>query len=121
MSTPAERKSALEAAKHQAMFREVNEHVKTLNEAFESVTHDSQFICECANTRCHEPIVVSLAEYEAVRRIPTHFLVSGPSHVFPDVERIAEQHDEYFVVEKYGEAGEAATRLDPRSPGRAPG
>jgi hypothetical protein len=65
---------------------------------------------------------VTLAEYEAVRRIPTHFLVSPrPGHVFEDVENIAEQHEEYFVVEKYGEAGKAATRLDPRSRARALG
>jgi hypothetical protein len=40
------------------------------------------------------------------------------SHVFQDVERIFETHSRYWVVEEFGEAGLAATKLDPRSPPR---
>jgi hypothetical protein len=36
-------------------------------------------------------------------------------HVFPDIERIVAKRDGYFVVEKFGEAGLAAIKLDPRS------
>jgi hypothetical protein len=108
------RKDASEAARRQALFRGVNEQLRGLNEAFESVTRDSEFICECANTSCMEHVTMTVAEYDAVRRFPTRFLVL-PTHVLPEVERIAAEHDLYVVVEKVGAAGKAAARLDPRA------
>jgi hypothetical protein len=114
MSISENRKDPVEAARHQTLFREVNERLRTLNEAFESVMRDSEFICECANTNCMEHVILTISEYEAVRRVPTRFVVL-PGHVFPEVERVAEEHDGYFVVEKFGEAGKAAVRLDSRS------
>jgi SpoU rRNA methylase family enzyme len=104
------------SAKDQALFREVNERLKTLNEAFEQVTRDSEFLCECANRDCMEHIVMTLPEYEKIRQVPVHFLVlPGSHHIFSDIERIVEEHDGYVVVEKFGEAGAMAARLDPRS------
>jgi len=59
---------------------------------------------------------MTVEEYERVRRVPTHFLVlPGESHVFPDIERVVEDHDGYVVVEKFGDAGRMAAKLDPRS------
>jgi hypothetical protein len=34
--------------------------------------------------------------------------------VLPDVERVVERHDTYWVVEKIGRAGEVSERLDER-------
>ncbi len=116
MSIFEERKDAIEAAKHQVLFRDVNEQIKTLNEAFETITRESEFLCECANTNCMEHVTMTVVEYEAVRRFPTRFVVlTTPGHVFPEIERVAAEHDGYFVVEKFGEAGKTALRLDPRS------
>ena len=123
MSIFAERrKDPIEAAENQALFRDVNERLKILNQAFESATRDSEFICECANNDCMEHVVLTLLEYEAVRRIPTHFLVAPtPRHVFLELEHVAEEHDNYFVVEKAGDAGKAAMRLGVRSRPEVPG
>ena len=123
MSIFAERrKDPIEAAENQALFRDVNERLKILNQAFESATRDSEFICECANNDCMEHVVLTLLEYEAVRRMPTHFLVSPTSrHVFLELERVVEEHDNYFVVEKAGDAGKAAMRLGVRSLPEVPG
>jgi hypothetical protein len=55
-----------------------------------------------------------VAEYEHVRAEPSHFFVR-PEHNRPDIERIIEQHPDYWVVEKFGEAGEAVRETDPRS------
>jgi hypothetical protein len=58
---------------------------------------------------------MSLDEYEAITCIPRHFLVvAGQDHFFPDVERIFETRPRYWVVEKFGQPGVEATRLDPR-------
>ena len=123
MSIFAERRQdPVEAAENQALFRDVNEQLKTLNQAFESATRESEFICECANNDCMEHVVLTLLEYEAVRRMPTHFLVSPASrHVFLDLEHVAEEHDNYFVVEKAGEAGRTAMRLGTRAGPRVSG
>jgi hypothetical protein len=40
-----------------------------------------------------------------------------PGHEIPDVERVVERHDEFVVVEKFGESPKAAIRLDPRRRG----
>ena len=104
------------SAQDQALWREVNERLKELNEAFEHVARDSEFLCECANRTCMEHITMSVDEYERVRRVPTHFLVlPGEEHIFGAIERVVEEHDGYVVVEKFGDAGRMATKLDPRS------
>ena len=114
--SPATARHPAGSAKDQALFREVNERLKTLNEAFEQVTRDSEFLCECANRDCMEHVVMTLPEYEKIRQVPTHFLVlPGSDHLFLDIERVVEENDGYAVVEKFGEAGAMATKLDPRS------
>ena len=122
MTTSESHSKAVEAAKDQSLFREVNERLKDVNERFEHPERDSEFICECANRSCMEHIVLTLTEYEQVRLVPTHFVVlPGMNHVFPDVERVVEGFEGYFVVEKFGDAGTAAVRLDPRARHRTDG
>jgi hypothetical protein len=107
---------AVAAAQDQALWREVNERLRDLNEAFEHSARFSEFLCECADRNCVEHVFMTLEEYERVRRVATRFLVlPGERHVFPEVERVVEEHDGYVVVEKFGEAGRMATKLDPRS------
>ena len=102
------------AARNEALFRRVNERLEEVNEAFEPLTDHSDFICECADAGCTERIQVRLSDYEAVRSVPTRFMVK-PHHVLPHDERVLEEHDEYFVVEKIGHAGERARELDERT------
>ncbi len=107
---------AVEAAKDQSLFRDVNEKFRDLNEAFDERTRTPEFICECANRGCVEHLTLTLAEYETIRLVPTHFLVAPRrNHVVPEVERVIEENDRFWVVEKYGDAGVAAIKLDPRS------
>ncbi len=96
----------------QALFREVNERVSDLGLS-NGAGELREFLCECGSEACTEPIALSSEEYEAVRRIPTHFLVK-PGHVVPELERVVVREDRYSVVEKVGEHAGAAVRLDPR-------
>ena len=98
------------AAQNQSLFREVNER---LREAMETTTL-VDFVCECADVACSERVPMSLDEYERVRAEPKTFAVKA-GHVYPDVEWVVNQNDRYSVVEKIGEAGEAAQTLDPRT------
>jgi hypothetical protein len=104
------------AARNEALFRRVNERVEEVNKAFEPILGDSDFFCECADVDCMEKIRMTLAEYEALRAVSTHFAVK-PQHVLPANERVVEQRAGYIVVEKVGRAGERAVALDPREPG----
>lgn len=101
-------------ARNQALFRSVNEQIETRNERFGVTLERINFVCECADEHCMEQVAVTLSEYEDVRRVPTHFIVKA-GHVYRDFERVVETiEDEYVVVEKFGEAGKQAIRLDQR-------
>jgi len=105
----------LRAAKTQALFREVNERLESLNDSSTVALPRGSFICECAQETCAEQIELSLEEYEAVRAGPTTFAVApAEEHFFPDVEDVAAKHDRYWVVAKTGAAAAVAEKLDPR-------
>lgn len=100
--------------KNEALFREVNERIKDMSGPLLAFEGDAPlaFVCECSDVGCNEPVEVTLAEYEAVRSDPTHFLVA-PGHLWqPDVERTVRARDGYAVIEKLGEAGEKAVEED---------
>jgi hypothetical protein len=108
------------AAKNQSLFREVNERIEPLNEAFTTISKISDFICECANEACTEKVTMTVAEYEVIRQVGNRFVVAvGEEHVWPDVELVVEKSDRYWIVEKLGYGGAMATHLNPRSRGEA--
>jgi hypothetical protein len=101
-------------AKNEALFRQVNERIEEINEKLDS-DGLSDFLCECGDDDCTTPISLTLAEYEAVRSVPTHFAIA-PGHEVIDVEEVISTGDRYSVVEKYaGEAERIAAESDPRS------
>jgi hypothetical protein len=78
----------------------------------------SDWICECADETCTERIELTPQQYEKVRESPTHFIVApSKEHVVPEVARVVEKHERYWVVEKVGEAAAVAEQLDPNSRG----
>ena len=107
---------AARAGRNQALYREVNERVREMNEAFDAFLPLGEWICECANEECFETIEMTHGEYEAVRAGGTRFFVKpDDDHVVPEAEIVVERHERYWVVEKIGVAGAVANRQDPRS------
>jgi hypothetical protein len=102
------------AARNQALFRAVNEQVKTVNEAFASITGTFAIACECADTGCIETLQISPDEYSEVRSNPRHFAVLS-GHIYPDVEQVVRTSGQYVVVEKMAKAAEMAELLDERT------
>jgi hypothetical protein len=96
--------------KNEGLFREVNERIGEISQGT-----PAEFICECGDKDCRSPVRLSTAEYERVRAEPTRFLVR-PGHEMPEVERVVERHEQFFVVEK-DEGGPAALAVetDPRT------
>ncbi len=109
MATARERR--VEGGRTQSLFREVNERIEEMTSELRFV--DGEIVCECANSECVETIPLTLDEYEGVRRIPTHFLIAR-GHDLPEIERVVDTNERYVVVEKFGEGGTVAVRLDPR-------
>jgi hypothetical protein len=108
MDTRAQR-----VAKNETLFREVNERIKDVNVEF-AAERAADFLCECGSKDCTKPVGLSLSEYEAVRRDPTHFFVL-PGHELPEVERVLSQNERFAVVEKIArDAVEEAVEKDPR-------
>jgi hypothetical protein len=103
-------------AETQCLFREINERLLELNEAFDLLTERRAVICECASLACVVQIEVRPEEYEQVREHGDRFLVA-PSrpHVVPEAEDVVGAHGRYFVVQKRGEAGTIALDRNPRS------
>jgi hypothetical protein len=104
------------AAKNQSAFRELNERLKALSEAFSLGIPVRDWICECANDTCTERVQMSAAEYEVVRQTGNRFFVApSGEHLWPDIEQAIERNDRYWVVEKLGDAGRLAEAIDARS------
>lgn len=99
---------------NEAMFREVNERVEEVNQAFGSITGQFEIFCECGDATCAERISVPMSEYERVRSDSKQFLLKL-GHEDPTVERVIEHHDTFVIVEKEGvEVEEIAEQTDPR-------
>jgi hypothetical protein len=104
------------AGRNQALYREVNERVREMNEAFDALLPIGEWVCECANDECFEMIEMTHEEYEAVRAGGTRFFVKpDEAHVVPEAELVVERHERYWVVEKVGVAAAVAEREDPRA------
>lgn len=109
------------AARNQCLFREVNERVKDVNDRFHAYTDLSDWVCECANDTCVERIEVAGQDYEHIRAAGNRFVVAtADEHVWPDVERVVERHDSYWVVEKIELPAKNAERAEPGSDGPLP-
>jgi hypothetical protein len=101
-------------AKNEALFREVNERIKRMNEHLDT-GDEADFICECGDGECTHPVSLTLVEYEEVRSRGTHFAVL-PGHVVPEVERVVARYPRFAVVEKTeARAAGIAASEDPRS------
>jgi hypothetical protein len=97
---------------NEAMFRTVNDEVHGLNKRFSVIADPMSVVCECGSAVCNERVELRAAEYEQLRRDPTHFAVK-PGHELPDVEAVVERHAGYVVVEKLpGGPAELARRTD---------
>jgi hypothetical protein len=101
-------------ARNETLFREVNERIKQVNVSL-ATAETTDFLCECGDESCTQPISLTLAEYESVRADGTHFAVVA-GHTLPDVERVIASNRRYAVVAKTDpDAVRIVEAEDPRS------
>ena len=97
-------------AQNEDFFREVNEKINTRAESHGPDSHLYAFFCECSDAKCVERVMLTLSEYEHVRAEPTRFVVKK-NHVVREIEHVVETVPDHMVVEKHGEAGKVAIKL----------
>lgn len=103
-------------AGNEAVFREVNERMETLQHTF-AVTErlPLNIVCECDRLDCAERLTVSIETYEGVRSDSALFFVR-PGHEDNSVEDVVDTGGDYMVVRKRpGEPQEIAEQTDPRA------
>jgi hypothetical protein len=104
---------ALESEK-QACCREQNESVAQAPGATSTQRGERSFRCECGDRECSCPIALTLAEYEDVRGIATHFAVAR-HHENPESEEVIHENERFAIVETVTpDATKVARRSDPR-------
>ena len=100
---------------NEALYRQVNERVEEINDAFGTVTGVFDVTCECGSLACAEQITVPREVYEHVRANPARFIIK-PDHEFPEAEHVVERHDAYVIVHKDpGPARRVAEETDTRA------
>ncbi len=106
-------KKQARVAESESTFRDVNERIQMSHEQWGGA-EPQEFLCECGELGCTERTELTLEEYEAIRADPARFAIL-PGHQISSVERVVEEHDRFWVVEKIGSAGEVAEARDPRT------
>ena len=103
-------------AANEAVFRNVNERIKTLQHSFAVAEREPlQMICECDRLDCMERVTVGLDAYELIRSQPAQFVVS-PGHEDAKVDDVVSTTSGYTIVRKKpGDAQDVALETDPRS------
>lgn len=101
-------------ARNQAMYRQVNERIEDINDAFGQISGEFVVVCECADRMCAEQISMSREAYERTRANSTQFILR-PGHQAADVEETVATEADYVVVEKHeGEPARLAKKTDRR-------
>jgi hypothetical protein len=111
--TASDRRRHERLARNEASFRRINERLESSLRDLGVSLAAEPFICECGAADCHEPVQLTLAEYEAVRANPTHFAVR-PGHELTEIEKVVLERDRYSVVRKVGVGAGIAEAADPR-------
>jgi hypothetical protein len=101
---------------NEAVFREVNERLRSANESFRELTDRMDVVCECGDPACVERITLSVAEYEQLRAQGNQFVLL-PGHADrSDVEEVVAHGAGWEIVRKRSGAPAAlAEEKDPRT------
>jgi len=78
------------------LLREVNERIRDVSTDF-CTQHECEFLCECGDPDCREPVSLSLAEYGEVRANPSDFL-TAPEHWGGAGADVVARYDRFTVV-----------------------
>jgi hypothetical protein len=100
---------------NEAIFRQVNEQIKSLDDELGVDDGTITVICECGDAVGTERIELPLEHYERIRSDSLLYVIV-PGHEFPNFESVVEHAEGYDVVRKQAdEAVEIAEKTDQRN------
>jgi hypothetical protein len=86
------------AKRNEAFFRTINDEI---DQQLRAVPVHA-YVCECADATCAETVRLHRDDYEDVRAGGDRRFLVVPGHEAPEIERVVERHETYYVVEKTG-------------------
>ncbi len=89
--------------KNEQTFRDYNDRRVAFERQAAGRDEPAPFVCECGDAECIEALSMTVEAFMQAHCAPNRFTVK-PGHVMGEVERVAEQHDHYWVVEKHESA-----------------
>jgi hypothetical protein len=97
-------------ARNETFFRVVNELTADGNDARGRIDRlYDEYVCECSNRGCRDPIRLTRKEYEAVRSVPTWFAIAL-HHENPEIDQLLGENERFATVEKLPGVGERIAR-----------
>ena len=100
-------------ARNEARWRELNAELERgLSDIERDPDELAAFVCECALPDCVRMVKLPLDAYQRWHEDDRHFVVL-PGHEEPEVERVIEKTEDYFVIEKrdVGQVHDVVERL----------
>jgi hypothetical protein len=95
-------------AKNEAVFRAANLEIESAErEVGGAADEPIEVLCECGRQGCRGVISLNAAKYEGVHSQDNRFVVLR-GHESPEIERVVDEHADYLVVDKFGEAEDIA-------------
>jgi hypothetical protein len=91
-------------AKNEAVFRATNRELQAAEEEVGGGADQAlEVLCECGRQGCSGVITLTVGKYESIHSQDDRFVVLR-GHESPEIERVVEEHGDYLVVDKFGEA-----------------
>lgn len=113
-----ERRKADRVRKNEAAFKQYNERRKAFEKHLAEPDDLIPFVCECGDAGCYDGLPLTIEEFDEAHATAMRYAVK-PRHVMPDYERVIEQRDSYWIVEKYVPGQAPAERASHTSSGLA--
>jgi hypothetical protein len=105
-----ERRKAERARKNEAAFKQHNDRRKAFEQGAVDPDERIPFVCECGDPHCYDALELAIPQIDGAHAGKRRYVVK-PLHIMPDCERVVEQHQDYWVVEKYAPGESPAEQL----------
>jgi hypothetical protein len=100
------------AARNEEVVRDVNQQIEE-GAKRHGVDTAMPLHCECGQATCFEKVELSPSRYEQILANRYRFIVV-PGHEQAEVERVVEEYESFFIVEKIGDAREQLDQDHPQ-------
>lgn len=97
-------------AETQTAFREANERTEREYDVRTGLDRTNDvYVCECSDSACTEPIVMTRDEYEDVRAVPIRYAVAL-NHENPEIDILVSENYRFATVDTVFRAGARISR-----------